>query len=143
PTRHLARGEFHHVGQEAERRFDWEDRFVLRLDFFKNVGLDGAAKFRDDAGAKAPLRRRNIHCHYDRRRAADRHRGGAIWRAEIESVVEPDHVLDGVDRDAALADLAEDSRRIGIDAVKRRAVECGAEAFRPLMTTEEMKTLVR
>src|SRR5204863_6078933 len=48
-----------------------------------------------------------------------------------------------VDRDAALADLAEDSRRIGIDAVKRRAVECGAEAFRPLMTTEEMKTLVR
>src|SRR5205085_11100456 len=63
--------------------------------------------------------------------------------AEIESIVEPDHVLDGVDRDAALSDLAEDSRCIGVDAVKRRTVECGAEPFRPLMTTEEMETLVR
>ena len=94
-------------------------------------------------GTEAPFRGRDVHRHDDRRRTADRHRGGEIGRAEIEAVVEPDHVLDGVDRDAALTDLAEDAGRIAVDAVKRRAIERRAEALRALVRAEKMESLVR
>ena len=120
-----------------------KDGFVLRLHFLEDIGLNRAAQLRHDAGAEAPFRGRDVHRHDDRRRTADRHRGGEIRRAEIEAVVEPDHVLDRVDRHAAFADLAEDAGGIAVDAVKRRPVERRAEALRALVRAEEMETLVR
>ena len=93
--------------------------------------------------AEAPFRGRDIHRHDDRRRPADRHRGGEIRRAEIEAIVEPHHVFDGVDRHAAFTDFAENAVRIAIDAVKRRPIERGAEALRALVRAEEMESLVR
>ena len=58
-------------------------------------------------------------------------------------VVEANHVLDRVDRHAALADLADHAVGVRIDAVKRRTVKGGAETFRALMRAQEMETLVR
>src|SRR6202011_810111 len=40
PTRHVFRGPLDHVAEKPKRRFGWEDRFVLRLDFLENVGLN-------------------------------------------------------------------------------------------------------
>ena len=93
--------------EEPQRRLDREDDFVLRLHFLEDVGLNRAAELRHDVGPEAPFRGGDVHRQDDRRRAVDRHRGGKIRRAEIEAGVEPLHVLDGVDRHAALADLAE------------------------------------
>ena len=137
PAWHVARGEFHHVAEKTQRRLDRENGFVLRLHFLEDIGLNRPAELRHDVGTEAPFRRRDVHRHDDRRRAADRHRGGEIRRAQIEAVVEPDHVLDGVDRHAALADLAEDAGRVAVDAVKRRPVERGAEALRALVRAQE------
>ena len=57
PARHLARGEFHHVGEETERRFDRENGFVLRLDFLEDVGLNRAAQIRDDCSDRSAVSR--------------------------------------------------------------------------------------
>ena len=43
PARQFARGEFDHVGEKTQRRFDWKNRFVLGLDFLENVGLNRTA----------------------------------------------------------------------------------------------------
>jgi hypothetical protein len=51
----------------------------------------------------------------------DRHRGGEL--AERQPVEEPLHVRDGVDRDAAVADLALGARVVGVEAHQRRHVE--------------------
>ena len=143
PARHFAGGELHHVGEKSERRLDRENRFVLRLDFLENVGLNRAAQFRNNFRTEAPFRGRDVHRHDDRRRTADRHRGGKIRRSEIESVVKPHHVFDGVDRDAALADLAENAVGIAVEPVKCRSIERRAEAMRALVAREKMEPLVR
>ncbi len=44
-----ARGELDHVAKETKRRFGRKNRFVLRLHFLENVGLNCAAQFRHDA----------------------------------------------------------------------------------------------
>src|SRR6202030_388122 len=71
------------------------------------------------------------------------HRRGKVRRTEIESVVEPHHILDRVDGHAALADFSENAVRVAINPVKCRAVECGAESMCALMRGKKMKTLVR
>ena len=133
PTRHFARGELDHVGEESERRLDRKNRFVLRLNFFEDVGLNCSAQFRNDARAEAPLRRGDVHRHDDWRRTTDRHRRRKIRRTKIESVVEPHHVFDRVDRDPAFADFSENTVRVAVDPVKCRTVERGAQSMRPLM----------
>ena len=64
-------------------------------------------------------------------------------RAEVEAVVEPDHVLDGVDRDAALADLPEHAVGVAVQAVQRRPVERGAQPRAALVAGEVMEAFVR
>ena len=64
-------------------------------------------------------------------------------RADFETIVEPDHVLDRVNGDAAFPDLAHHALGVRIDPVKRRSVEGGAETFRALMRAQKMETLVR
>ena len=113
--------------------FDRENRFVLRLDFFENVGLNRAAQFRNNFRTEPPFRSRDIHRHDDRRRTADGHRGGKIRRAEIKSVVKPHHVFDGVDRHAALANFSENAVGIAVDPVKCRPIECRAKPMGALV----------
>src|SRR5207244_3232346 len=143
PARHFAGGELHHVGQKTQRRFDWKSRFVLRLDFLKNIGLDRAAKFWNNVRPETAFRRRDVHRHDDWRRTDDRHRRREIRRAEIEPVVETHHVFDRVDRDTALANFSKNAVLIAVDAVKCRTIECGAEPMRSLVAGQVMETLVR
>ena len=66
--------------------------------------------------------------------------GGLV---ELEPVVEAFHVVHGVERDAALADLAEHAVRAAARAVERRAVERGGKALGALVAREVMEALVR
>ena len=143
PARHFARREFHHVGEKTQRGFDWENRFVLCLDFLENVGLDRAAQFRNDFWPEPPFRRGDVHRHDDWRWTADGHRRGKIRRTEVEAVVEPHHVLDGVNRHTAFADFSKNAVGVAVDAVKCRAIERGAEPMRPLVLRQIMEPLVR
>src|SRR5437879_13635940 len=97
-----------------QRRFDWKNRFVLRLDFLKNIGLDRTAKFWNNVRPETAFRRRDVHRHDDWRRTAERHRRGERRRAEIEPVVETHHVFDRVDRDPALAKFSENAVRVAL-----------------------------
>ena len=63
--------------------------------------------------------------------------------AEREVRVQPLHVLDRVNRDAAFADLAERALGVAVHPVKRRPVERGAEADRALVLGEIVKSRVR
>ncbi len=62
----------------------------------------------------------------DRRRRVDGHRRGHA--AEVDAVEQGAHVLDGVDGDAAAADLAERLRRVAVMAHQRGHVEGHREA---------------
>ena len=66
------------------------------------------------------------HREDDRRRAVDRHRRGD--RAEVDAAVEVLDVGERVDRDTALADLAERERVVGVATHQRRQVERGRES---------------
>ena len=143
PARHFARCEFHHVSEKTQRGLDREDRFVLCLDFLENVGLNCAAQLRNNLGPEPPFRRSDVHGHDDRRWAADRHRRGEIWRAKIESIVQPHHVFNRIDRHTAFADLSKNTVRVAVDAIKRRAVERGAEAVCALVACEIVETFIR
>src|SRR5213078_659601 len=48
PARHFTRSELDHVREKSQRRLDRENRFVLRLALFENVGLHRAAQFWDN-----------------------------------------------------------------------------------------------
>src|SRR5207248_1299719 len=143
PARHVRRCPFNHVAKKTQRRFRRKDRFILRLDFLENVGLNRAAQIRHHLRTEATFCRRDVHRHDNRRRTADCHRGGKIWSAELKAIVEPYHVFHRVDRDSTLANLAEDTVGIGIDSVEGWAIERGTETFRALMRAQEMETLVR
>jgi hypothetical protein len=142
PARHFARGEFHHIGEKPQRRLNRKNGFVLRLDFLKNVGLDCATQFWNNFRTEPAFGCRDVHRHDDRGRPADRHRCGKNRGAEVEAVVEPDHVFDGVDRDAAFTDFSEHAVCVAIDAVQCRSIECRAEAMCALVLCQIMKTLV-
>ena len=60
-------------------------------------------------GTPCVLRRDDVERHHDRRRRVDRHRHRDL--AEVDAAEQRRHVVDGVDRDALAADLAE--RRAG------------------------------
>ena len=113
--------------------FDRENRFVLRLDFFENVGLNRAAQFWNNFRTEPPFRSGDIHGHDDRRRTADGHRGGKIRRAKIKSIVKPHHVFDRVDRHTALANFSENAVRIAVEPIKCRSIESRAKPMGALV----------
>jgi hypothetical protein len=63
---------------------------------------------------------------HDRRGRVDRHRHGDL--AEVDAGEQVLHVVEGVDRDALAADLAERPCVVGVVAHERRHVERGAQA---------------
>ena len=68
---------------------------------------------------------RDVHREDHRGRTVDRHRRGD--RAEVDAAVEVLDVGERVDRDAALADLAERELVVGVAAHQRRQVERGRQ----------------
>ena len=68
---------------------------------------------------------RDVHREHDRGGRVDRHRRRD--RAEVDARVEVLDVGERVDRDAALADLAERERIVGVAPHQRREVERGRE----------------
>ena len=104
---------------------------------------DGAAKLGENARTEAAFRGGDVHRQDDRRGAVDRHRDGEMRIIQPEAVVEPFHVVDGVDGHAAFADLAEDAVRVAVEAVERRPVERGAQAHEFLLTGEKVEAFVR
>ena len=62
-------------------------------------------------------------------RAVHRHRHRHL--VERDAVEEDLHVLDGVDRDAGLADVADDARMVAVVAAVRREVERDRQAHLP------------
>ena len=143
PARHVRSCPFNHVAKKTQRRFCRKNRFVLRLHFLENIGLNRAPQIRHHFRTETAFGRRYVHCHDDRRRTADRHRCRKIRRAELEAIVEPYDVFHRVDCDSALADFSENAVGIGIDPVEGWSIEGGAETFRALMRAQEMETLVR
>src|SRR5207249_12124337 len=130
------------IAKKTQRRFRRKNRFVLSLDFLKNIGLNGTAQIRHHLRTEAAFRRRDVHRHDDRRRTANRHRCGKIRCTELEAIVEPYHVFHRVDRDATLANLAEDAVGIGIDSVEGWSLEGSDESFRAMMRDLNMESIV-
>src|SRR5204863_9931153 len=117
----------------------WKNRFVLCLDLFEDVSLDCTAQLRNNSRTESAFRGRNVHRHNTRRRAADGHRGRKIRRSEIEAIIKPHHVLDGVDSHSALTDFSEDTIRVAIDAIKSRPIERSAEPVGALVPGQIME----
>ena len=126
PLRHLARCRTRIVSRdEPHRRARREDELLLRLVLLEDVVLERAAEPRARRRPVASALATNI-AKIDRGRAVDRHRRRD--RAEVDAAVEVFDVGERVDRDAALADLAERELVVGVAAHQRREVERGREA---------------
>ena len=109
----------HQVTDQLEVRLRAEQPFLLRDVLLEDVGLQGAVEL---AGVDArPLGSDEHHAEDRDSRSADRHRGGDL--GEVDLVEEDLHVGGRVDRDAAVADLAEAARVVGVAAHQRRHVE--------------------
>ena len=106
------------------RRARREDELLLRLVLLQDVVLQRAA----EPGALDARRLgvRDEHREDHGRGRVDRHRRRD--RAEVDAAVEVLDVGERVDGDAALADLAERERVVGVAAHQRRQVERGREA---------------
>ena len=124
PSRHLRGAEADRVGNEPHRGTRREDELLLRLVLLEDVVLERAAELLAcDAGS---LGRGDVHREQHGRRRVDRHRRGDV--AEVDARVEVLDVGEGVDRDAALAHLAERDGVVGVATHQGREVERGREA---------------
>ena len=109
----------HQVADEPQVRLRREEPLLLRDVLLEDVGLQGAVE-RAEVDA-LPLGRDHVHAEHRHGRAADRHRRGDV--AERDAVEEHVHVGGRVDRDAAVPDLAERARVVGVAAHQGRHVE--------------------
>ena len=122
--RDLLRAVLHQVADQAQVRLGGEQPLLLRDVLLEDVGLQCAVELAQ-IGALA-LGRDQHHAEDGHRRPADRHRRGDVlqWDAVEEDV----HVGGGVDRDPAVADLAEALGVVGVAAHQGRHVEGHAQA---------------
>jgi hypothetical protein len=102
PARHRLTLELDGVDDELDRRLGRIDELVLGVELLEDVVLERAAEF-VPVEAALPAHRQ-VHRPDDRGRAVDGLADGDLVERDVG--VEPVHVLDGVDGDAALADLA-------------------------------------
>ena len=115
------------------------DRLVLGLDLLQDVRLDGAPEQPPIEAAASGGG--EVHGEHGGRRAADGHRDGGAF--EVEAVVEADHVLDGIDGHAALADLGHCAGLVGVEAVEGQRVERSGEARGAAALPQEVEAPVR
>ena len=128
-ARHLLRGEGDDVGDDAHRRLGGVDVGVADHEFLEDVVLDGAGeRFR-----RHPLLlgRHDVHRHHRQHRAVHGHRHR--HPVERNSVEEDFHVLDRVDGDTGLADVAGDTRVIGVVAAVGRQIERDGQSRLPCL----------
>ena len=123
PAWHLRRGEPDDVTDEAHTRAGREHELLLRLILLEHVVLQRAPE--PGPFDAAPFRRDDVHRQQDRRGRVDRHRGRD--RPHIDIPVEILDVGDRVDGDAALPDLAQRDRIVGVLPHQRREIEGGRE----------------
>ena len=117
--RHVPRGVFDDVGDDAHRRSGRVDIRVADHELLEDVVLDRALKlFLRHAlllgGDDKPGQ-------YRQHRAVHRHRHAHF--VERDAVEQDLHVLDRVDRDAGLADIADDARMVAVIAAMGRQIE--------------------
>jgi hypothetical protein len=122
-ARHLGRAEPNRVRDEPHRRAGREDELLLRLVLLQDVVLERAADLR--ARRALAFGVGDEHREHDRGGTVDRHRRRD--RAEVDAAVEVLDVGERVDRDAALADLAEREIVVGVAAHECREVERGRQ----------------
>ncbi len=136
--RHVLRRVFDDVGDDAHRGSGRIDVGVPDHELFEDVVLDRAGELvlRDalflggDDEAGEHRQHRAVHGH--------RH----AHLVERDAVEQDLHVLDGVDRDAGLADIADDARMVAVIAAMRRQIERHRQAHLPALQALAVK-LVR
>ena len=113
-----------HVTDQSERLLRRVDVGAARDVLLEHVVLDGPGEL--VAGNPLLLRDQLVEQQEHRARRVDRHRGGHL--VERQPVEKHPHVVDRVDRDADLADLAVRDRLVAVVAHLGRQVEGHAEA---------------
>jgi hypothetical protein len=122
--RDLVGAVLHQVADQAQVRLGLEQPLLLRDVLLEDVGLQRAVEL---AGVDPGTLGRDDHHAEDRDRgSADRHRGRDV--AEVDAAEQGLHVGGAVDRDTAVADLAEALRVVAVPAHQGRHVERDAEA---------------
>ena len=119
PSRHLLAAVREDVGDQPQRLLRRVDVGAAGDVLLEHVVLDGAGELL--AADALALADELVEQHQQRRRGVDRHRGRHL--VERDAVEQHPHVLDRVDRDADLADLAVCDRRVGVVAHLGRQVE--------------------
>jgi hypothetical protein len=123
-SRDLAGAVLHQVADEAQMRLGGEQPLLLRDVLLEDVGLQGPVESAE-VGA-LPLGGDQVHAEDRHGRAGDGHAGrDVLQRDALEQHV---HVGSRVDGDAAVADLAERLRLVGVAAHQGGHVERHAEA---------------
>ena len=125
--RHVLRGVLDDVGHDAHARLGRIDVGVAHHELFEDVVLDGAVELRlvdalllggDDEGRE-----------HGQHRAVHRHRHRHL--VEGDAVEEDLHVLDGVDRHARLAHIADDAGMVAVVAAMGGEIEGHRQAHLP------------
>ena len=125
--RHFGRGITDDVRHNPHARLRRIDVSVPDHEFLQDVVLDRARKlFRRDTLTLA--------CNDIKRQHRDHssvHRHADAHRVERDLIEQDFHVLDGVDRNARLTDIANNARVIGIIATVCRQIECNRKTLLP------------
>ena len=122
--RHVLRGELEDVRDDPHARLGRIDVGVPHHVFLQNVVLDRAGElllfnalfFRCGDEKRQHGKHRAVHGHRDRH------------LVERDAVEEHFHVFDGINRDARLADIADNTRMIAVVAAMRREIERDRQA---------------
>ena len=117
--RHVPRRVLDDVGDDPHRRFGRVDVGVADHELLEDVVLDRPREL--GLLHALLLRRDDVAGEHRQHRAVHRHRHRHL--VERDAVEQDLHVLDRVDRDARLADVADDARMVGVVAAVRREVE--------------------
>ncbi len=140
--RHMPRGVFDNVGDNAHRRCGRVDIRVANHEFLEDVILDRALEFLLRhalllGGDDEPGQHRQY-------RAVHRHRHA--HPVERDAVEQDLHVLDRVDRDAGLADITDDARVVAVIAAMGRQIERDRQPHLPgfeIVAIEAVRVLGR
>ena len=125
--RHVLRRVLNDVGHDPHARLGRIDVGVADHELFEDVVLDGPAEL---ALVDALLFAGNdVTREHGQHRAVHRHRHRHL--VERDAVEEQLHVLDRIDRDTGLADVADDARVVAVVSPVRREVERDRQSHLP------------
>ncbi len=125
--RHVGRSICDDVRNDPHARFGRIDIGVADHELLEDVVLDGPGQL--VLGDALPFGGNNVEGQHGDDRAVHRHR--YAHRVERDLVEQDLHVAHGVDRDARLADIADDARVIAVIAAVRGEIECDRQTLLP------------